>query len=304
MRRLLLAVPLVLAACKTAPVKPPEPDVKKIQARAEAAHEEATLTPAPEAPPPSAKVLEKDKAGCTWLESEGLVTVGEQDSRTQARAAAVSHARVNAMRELLGVEVRSRFMDFQQEGLRDQQRVTENILQTTRSGRILDEKVVEEGYRDLPGCVGCRYAVRLRACVVPAESGSDKDFHVELALSRTRFVAGDKATLSVMSTRDAWLYLYDVGMDGQTWLVKEGVPVKAGQEWTYPDDPSESMVAEMPDARSEVSAETLRVVAAKAPLPKRVWDPADGGWLGVLRRLHAGKVEWIDDAQAFTIYRR
>jgi len=50
------------------------------------------------------------------------------------------------------VDVKSKFMDFQQEGLRSQSSLTESILQTTRNGRILKEAVLEEGYNDAPGC--------------------------------------------------------------------------------------------------------------------------------------------------------
>jgi hypothetical protein len=32
-------------------------------------------------------------------------------------------------------------------------------------------------------------------------------------------------------------------------------------------------------------------------------DPAVGGYLSLLRRLNASRLEWTDDAQAFTIYK-
>ncbi|OGS01341.1 MAG: hypothetical protein A2V88_17750 [Elusimicrobia bacterium RBG_16_66_12] len=262
------------------------------------------------------KVLGTDPEGCTWVEGESSVAAGEQDSKHQVRAAAVEQARAAAVQDFLGVDVKSKFMDFQQEGLRTQSSLTESILQTTRSGRILKEAVLDEGFSDMPGCPACRYRVKLKACVVPREAASDKDFHVELELSRVRFVQGDEAKIKVTATRDCSIYLYDVyglGSQEKTALV---VPneiatekrLKAGESWEYPDEEARKrgvrLVAEFARPTDEISAEIIRVVASKTPLPKSVYDPVDGGWFGVMRRLNRSKVEWMEDAEAFTIYKR
>ncbi|MEK7382753.1 MAG: DUF4384 domain-containing protein [Elusimicrobiota bacterium] len=262
------------------------------------------------------KVLGTDPEGCTWVEGESSVAVGEQDSKHQIRAAAIEQARAAGVQDFLGVEVKSKFMDFQQEGLRSQAHLTESILQTTRSGRILKEAVLEEGFSDTPGCPACRYHVKLKACVVPREAASDKDFHVELSLSRVRFVQGDEAKIRVTVTRDCSIYLYnvyDLGSQDKTALVlpSEAAPEKqlrAGESWEFPDEAAKrggvSLNAMLPNPADEVSAETIRVVASKAPLPKSIYDPTDGGWFGVMRRLNRSKVEWTEDAEAFTIYKR
>lgn len=263
-----------------------------------------------------AKVLGVDPEGCTWLEGSATVSVGAQDTRHQARAAAVEQARAAAVQDFLGVEVKSKFMDFQQEGLRKESRLTEGILQTTRNGRIVKEQVLEEGYRDAPDCPSCLYRVKLKACAVPRDAQGDRDFYVELQVSNQRFLHGDEAKITVTATRDCWIYLYnvyDLGSADQTALVVPNEQVaekrlKAGQTWEYPDEDAKKLgvrlVAELPQSGDQVSAETIRVVAAKAALPKSVYSPADGGWLGVLRRLNRSKVEWAEDAEAYTIYKR
>jgi hypothetical protein len=267
---------------------------------------------APEAVARKARVLTKSSQGCTWLESEGLVTVSEQDSRHQARAAAVEEARKSAMQDFLGVEVHSRFMDFQQEGLRDQKSLTESILRTTRLGRILDEELLSEKYLDLPGCLACRYRVLLKSCLIPIPDTSDKDFRVELGLSRTRFVEGDEARLSVTASHDCYLYLYNVGMEWETALLVPNeifpeVRLGAGQTWEYPNEEARKrgvhLVAQLPKGKN-ISAETIRVVASKIPLERKLKDPAGMGYLGILRRLHSSRLDWAEDIQAFTIYRR
>jgi hypothetical protein len=262
------------------------------------------------------KILGKDSKGCTWVEGNASVVVGDQDSRHQARAAAIEQARSAAVQDFLGVDINSKFMDFQQEGLRGDARLTENILQTTRNGRILKESIMEEGYRDAPDCPSCRYHVILKACVLPLDPTADKLFRVDLQINRVRFVSGDQATLTITATRDCSVYLYDVydlGEKDKTALVvpNEAVPsktLKAGETWEYPDADAKArgvkLVAELPRPGDTVSAEVIRVIAAETPLPAAVYDPTDGGYLGVLRRLHRSRTQWAEDAEAYTIYNK
>ena len=337
----ILALSVLAAGCGgRAAVRP---DYDAVKARSEKAHEaldrESGVAAAPKAPTGEAlkaptgssdqaaprrdevdvrrgKILGKDPDGCTWLEGEASVVVGDQDTRAQARAAAVEQARAAAVQDFLGVDVKSKFMDFEQEGLRHDAHLVESILQTTRNGRIIKEKIESEGYRDVEGCPGCRYAVKLKACVLPRDPHADPDFRVEMQISRSRFVQGDEAKVTVTATRDCSVYLYDVydlGTQDKTALVvpNEAVPsqtLKAGETWTYPDDDAVrrgvKLVAQLPSPNDDVSAETIRVVATKTPLPQRIYDPTDGGYMGVLRRLNRSHVEWAEDAEAYTIYKR
>ena len=262
------------------------------------------------------RILGNDPEGCTWVVGESTVVVGDQDTPEQARAVAVEQARAAAVQDFLGVDVNSKSMDFQQEGLRHDARLVESLLQTTRNGRIIKEKLDEQGFRDAPGCPSCRYHVRLESCVVPLDSDRDKDFRVELELSRVKFVQGDEAKLTITATRDCTVYLYDVydlAQDNKTGLVvpNDVVPaktLKAGETWVYPDADAVKrgvrLVAELPNKTDDVSAETIIVVATKTPLPIAIYDPSDGGYLGVFSRLHHSKTDWAEDTQAYTIYRR
>ena len=274
------------------------------------------VTPRNEVQERHGKILGVDSEGCTWLEGSAAVAVGPQDTRHQTRAAAMEQARAAAVQDFLGVEVKSRFMDFQQEGLRKESRLTEGILQTTRNGRIVKEEILEEGYRDAPDCPACLYRMKLKACAVPREAGGDKDFNVELRISNQRYLNGDEAKITVTASRDCWVYLYniyDLASKDQSALVvpNENVSekrLKAGESWEYPDEAATKLgvrlVAELPQSSDQVSAETIRVIASKAALTKTVYSPTDGGWLGVLRRLNRSKVEWTEDAEAYTIYKR
>ena len=145
-----------------------------------------------------------------------------------------------------------------------------------------------------------------------SDGRSDRDFHVELHLSRVKYVQGDDMKLTVTATRDCSVYLYRVfgqGSNSKTALVvpneaAQSTTLKAGETWEYPDGSAKKrLFAELPKTDS-VSAETFVVVATKTPLPSATYDPTDGGYLGVFRRLHQANIEWAEDAAAYTIYNR
>jgi hypothetical protein len=167
----------------------------------------------------------------------------------------------------------------------------ESVLKTTRRGRILQEELLADGP------VGWNYFVKTRACFKEKPEGADGGFRVELSLSRDAFFDGDQGKISVESSRDAFLYLYDVQSNGETSLI-------APNEWS--PDPAAlkagaRLQAQMPLGGAPISAETIRVVATKTPLPKKIYDPAKGGWLEVMQRLNGSDLEYEDDAKAFTI---
>jgi len=328
MRRSLLLLPLLLgaAACHERRAVPAAKlDAEVVKARAdkafievapglgEAKKAEPAPAPAPvaEAPAPTSLVGEKDaKLGCTWVRADATVPVGGNESRDQARARTIEQVLDAAMRDLLGVDVNQRSLDFQQESLRGQTNLIESVLRTTRRGCIVNQKIITDEYRDLGTCRQCGFYVDLKACIKERPADWDKDFLVELGLSRDHFMEGDEAKISVTPRRDAYIYLYDVQMNSETSLIVPNgmlpeAKVKAGQTWAYPDEEVAKrgvhLVAQLPADKPPVSAETIRVVATKTPLPAKLADPAAGGYLGVVQRLDAAGVEWAEDAAAFTI---
>lgn len=316
MKRFLVLAALcgLLAGChaeKAAPkVEAPKP--KRIS-RVDTGQTETTVSEMSEDSNMTVKRLGKDAIiGCEWLETDGKVGVGNEETRAQARAAAQSEARKRAMEAFLGVDVEQGTLDFNHESLRNQEQLIESIIKTTRNGRVLDEKVVSEGYRDGPGCPGCQYQMRLRSCLVPLPSSSDKEFQVTVGMPATNLREGEEAQIKVTATRDCYVYLYDVDMDGATSLIAPNeyvneIHLKPGDTFLYPDPELRKgrgikLVAQLPEGK-DVSAETIRLVATKVPLPKDRQDPAMGGYLGLLRRLNSSRLDWTDTAEAFTIYK-
>lgn len=278
---------------------------------------------------PDVKVLQKDPGGCTWVDAQASTSFGENDTKYQAKAQAVSEARAKAMDRFLGVNLQHQFIDFQQEGLKGQVSLTESLLRVTQLGRVLKEKILSSGPQDMPDCPGCRFFAHIQTCIMPQPDKSDTGFRVTLSLNRTTFKEGDEALIEVTSNRDAYLYIYNVDMAGNAALMlpndyaKEN-RIAASQKLIFPDEETRRkgirVVAQMPDTMT-VSAEMIRVIASKSPLPPSLTDTTapdftqkgansskeihgTGSFLGLMSKLNANPIEWVEDAQAFTIYQK
>lgn len=262
------------------------------------------------------KILDTDPDGCTWVAATGSVRFGDQDTKHQAFAQAIADARRKAMDTLLGVRIDHSFMDFQSENsLRGEFVLTEKLLRVTQLGRAIKEKVLRVGPVDDPGCVACRIEAQIQTCLVPEKERRDRDFQVHVRINRSSYQNGDEVLITITSTRDSYLYIYNVDMDFRAALIAPNkyvpsVRVKAGETWVYPSDDLRSKgiraTAHLLPG-SSVSAETIRVVASKAALPnslvsltyqREITQPP---FLEFLRVLMAMDVEWVEDVQAFTI---
>ena len=229
--------------------------------------------------PPETKVLDADPDGCTWVAATGSVRFGDQDTKHQAFAQAIAEARRKAVDTLLGVRIDHSFMDFQSENsLRGEFALTENLLRVTQLGRAIKENVLRLGPVDDPDCVACRIEAQIQTCLVPEKERRDNDFQVHVRLNRSSYQDGDEVIITVTSTRDSYLYIYNVDMDFRAALIAPNkyvpsVRVKAGEAWVYPSDDLRAKGLRataylLPG--SSVSAETIRVVASKAALPTRL----------------------------------
>lgn len=266
--------------------------------------------------PAEAKILDTDPDGCTWVTATGSVSFGDQDTKHQAFAQAIAEARQKAMETLLGVRIDHSFMDFQSENsLRGEFVLTEHLLRVTQLGRAIKENVLRVGLVDDPGCVACRVEAQIQTCLVPEKERGDKDFQVNVRLNRSSYQDGDEVIITVTSTRDSYLYIYNVDMDFRAALIAPNkyvpsVRLKAGEAWVYPSDDLRTKglraTAQLLPG-SSVSAETIRVVASKAALPNSLvsltyqQEITQPSFFEFLRALLVMDVEWVEDVQAFTI---
>ncbi|MBI4375357.1 MAG: hypothetical protein HY549_02795 [Elusimicrobia bacterium] len=96
-----------------------------------------------------------------------------------------------------------------------------------------------------------------------------------------------KGGLRVIANQDCYLYVYLVGVDSRTRLLVPNpqlpqVKLAFGRPWEY----------RIEEARHG----TLRVIASTEPLPRRLEDPAFGGYRGVVKRLRLARLLWAEDA--------
>lgn len=283
--------------------------------------------PSPEIAPLAldAPAFDKTKP-CIWREAEGVVGMGEHDTPYQAKGRAVAMARKNAIKDVLGYEIRARDAIFEQQSLAGQQMLVESLITSTQSGLILDEKVLEAAPVASPqGALNFR--VRLQTCIARQPDRMDKGFRVSLDLNRQTFVDGDNAVATISVTRDACVYLLNVDQDGNWALVFPND--YATENCTTPARPIEypdsrlhrmgvHMRAELPGGH-RISQEVLRVIAFRTKMDHlfkgssgtssaagdsyETGYEANVGKFGELaRRLVADEVEWVDDVYAFVIH--
>ena len=262
------------------------------------------------------KILDMDPDRCTWVTATGSVRFGDQDTKHQAFAQAIAEARRKAMNALLGVSLHHSFMDFQSENtLRGEFVLTEKLLRVTQLGRAIKENVLRVGPVDDPGCQACRVEAQIQTCLVPEKEKRDRDFQVNVRTNRSSYQNGDEVLITITSTRDSYLYIYNVDMDFRAALIAPNkyvpsVTVKAGETWVYPSDDLRAKgvraTAHLPPG-SSVSAETIRVIASKAALPNSLMsltqqrENGQPPFFEFMRALLAMDVEWVEDVQAFTI---
>jgi hypothetical protein len=274
------------------------------------------------------RILDIDADHCTWVASTATVMFGDQDTKHQAFAQAVMDARAKAMNRLLGVHVEHQLIDFQHENsLRGEASLTERLLRATQLGRITKEKIVWAGLVDDNGCIGCRYRTDIQACIRPEPERRDKDFRVHVRLNRSSYIDGDETVIAVTSSRDAYLYVYGIDMNLNATVIfpneyGQDNHIRAGETWTYPNQELRakgiSAIARLLPGNT-VSAEMVRVIASRTPLPMVIMSPAEkyyrakdvqataevtgeGTFLALIRRLVVADVDWVEDAQAFTIH--
>ncbi len=264
-----------------------------------------------------ARILKGDSSGCTWVESSSLIPVGEENTREQVRSEALSRARLGAVEEFLGVNINSRYLSVQHSeskgnGRPANEQLVENVLRISRRGRIFKEKIVSEGYQDAPNCSACLYRAEIRACVAPVRR-TQNDLSVRLSISRSHFVENDSMKARVFCSQDCFVYIYDVGPQWQATLLSpsdlSAAPQKlsAGESWTYPDAQTLAsgleLLAQIPKGQSTAMG-TIHVIAVKKPLSPDLMDPANGGYLKILRQLNNSGEAWAEDEAPFVIYKK
>ncbi len=239
--------------------------------------------------------IDRPGKSCKWIEAKAKAPV--RGDPAAARAAAIALARRKATQKLLG-QTPSAEPNFSESAFRGQ---LEKVLRATRSSRVSEESIVDEGRQ------GKDYHVTIETCLRPLNR-KNKDFRVELMLNQNRFFSGQEASAILTTTKNAYIYLFSVDFDQNATRVfpvegARGHRSKAGKPFIYPSERHRkdgvTFGAELPEGAGS-SIEMLRVVAVRRDVEKLLDDAKT--YPEVVRKLEGSGAAWAEDVRVFTIY--
>lgn len=205
-------------------------------------------------------------ADCKWAEGTGSVAA-DVLTAGEAKQLALRQARAMAVARATGVEVRSQTVvkDFMLAG---------DFIKTLSRGYVRAEQVLrweQEKYQptstDTPIPI---FKVQIKACVLPRASLRDPEFLVQAALNKPVYLPGEKATLTVTSSRRAHVAIFNLTADDRVgvYMGQPGIGpplmLEPNQAATFPPS-GISLVMELPQGQAR-TAEAFLIVATKAEL--------------------------------------
>ncbi len=200
---------------------------------------------------------------CDWVESIGEAAV-ENITPDEARQTAINRARISAIESKTGVKVHGGTL------VKDYNLMAD-IIQTLSQGYITDEKIIkwEQGsYQEREDKAPITtYKVRLKACVAGVGE-KDPYFKVDAKLNKPIFIAGDEAVITIKTSRDSYLNIFNLTADDRVSLIAPSntlpiIPVKANKEFQFPPDGFGLLMSVIKDKKR--SSECFIIVATKEP---------------------------------------
>ncbi len=213
---------------------------------------------------------------CNWVESTGEAVV-ENITPDEARQLAINRARISAIESKTGVRVHGGTL------VKDYQLLSD-MVQTLSQGYIIDENIIkwEQGVFPLiplnkggQGVVGgegvvlplTTYKVQLSACVAGVGE-KDPYFKVDAKLNKPVFIEGDEAIITVKTSRDAYLHIFNLTADDRISPIAPSailpiIPIKANKEFKFPPEGFGLLMSVIKDKKR--SSECFIIVATKEP---------------------------------------
>jgi hypothetical protein len=203
-------------------------------------------------------------AECRWAEGTGSVAA-DVLTASEAKQLALRQARAMAIANATGIEVRSQTIvkDFMVAG---------DFIKTLSQGYVRAEHIIrweQEKYQpatvDTPIPI---FKVHLKACVLPRASLRDPEFIVNAELNKPVYVPGERAKLTVTSSRRAQVAIFNLTADDRVgvYMGQPGIGppllLEPNQPETFPPQ-GVSLVMELPTGQQRTS-EAFLVVATKA----------------------------------------
>jgi hypothetical protein len=206
-------------------------------------------------------------SNCVWVESIGEAVV-ENITPDEARQIAINRARISAIESKTGVRIHGSTM------IKDYNLMAD-VVQTLSQGYIIDEKIIkwEQGLIPLnKGGQGVilpltTYKVYLSACVAGVGE-KDPYFRLEARLNKPAFTEGDEAVITIKSSKDSYLNIFNLTAEDKINLIAPSVilpiiPIKANNEFRFPPEGFGLVMSVIKDKKR--SSECFIIVATKEP---------------------------------------
>ncbi len=214
-----------------------------------------------------------------WVTTEGVVSFGSDMTLSEAASRSLQEARRLAVEAATAAFVTAHRVVYNAE-------VTEEVVRTRVRGIILDEEVLDAGIREVrddTGLVALFYATTLRAHVKPMPVGDD-NFAVHVSLNRTVFHDGEEVRVTIVSSRDAYVYAFSVGQDDSVRLLfpngyAQDNFVSAQQELVIPSDLQRELGVRLRVSLPQHeprAIERVKVLATAQPLPSQMSHERQG----------------------------
>jgi len=200
---------------------------------------------------------------CNWVEATGEAVV-ENITPDEARQLAINRARISAIESKTGVRVHGSTM------VKDYQLLAD-MVQTLSQGYITDEKIIkwEQGLfqESQDKAPLTTYKVQLSACVAGVGE-KDPYFKIDAKLNKPVFIEGDEAVITVRSSRDSYLNIFNLTADDRINLIAPSatlpiIPVKANKEFKFPPEGFGLLMSVIKDKKR--SSECFIILATKEP---------------------------------------
>lgn len=205
-----------------------------------------------------------------WVVVEGVVPFGSDTTLGEAKSRSRDEARRKAIEQAVGVFVKGRTTIYNAQ-------VADDLVQSLVRGIVLDEQVIEEGIRQFETGVGpkaLQYATRLRAKVKPVRIERRGNFAVKAELNKTVFSSGEEMQIRVVSTKDVYLHIFNIGQDDTVTVLLPNRYARANfvtaqDTFIFPDDELRNAGIRLrvfPPVGAKKSMEKIKLLATTKPI--------------------------------------
>jgi hypothetical protein len=254
-----------------------------------------------------------------WVTVEGVVPVTDDHTMSEIKARSRNEARRVAVEQAVGHFVRGSTIVYNYV-------LADDLVQSVARGLVVEEQILEEGVRESTHESGVKslfYATKLKARVKRVHSESKEHFKIHGSLNKTVFYPRDEMQIRVTSSRNAYLYIFNIGQDHSVTVLypnrfAQNGALVAGEELIFPDEKLRSVgivLRVVPPAGAVKAIERIKLVAVthqtdfiKDRFKEGIFQVYDGKDTGLitdlLKALSAlDDSEWAESTIAYEVNR-